>query len=354
MRRSSSLSPVGKKLRSDISLRQFESEIFDLIRTVAGPLEMTVRVAGGWVRDKLLLQDSHDIDFAVDKPPSVLIEALKHHCRDVLKQPDMISSTGTVVANAEKGKNVQAETFMLMGRPIDVVALRCRDKQVATPEEDVLMRDFTVNALFYNVCLEKIEDFLPNQIGLQDLLINRLVRTPIDATQTFLDDPLRAIRAIRIARKLGFEIDDEIVNAQRNPMVRKKLEMVSRERFGIEVVKMIEGPDPLGCFELISKWDLFNIVFRSDFSTAAEDCKDDFDVPSQCSSSLRRFYKLQTELNFPSNLSIELRKVLLLSAFLMPLHKDVLPLKSKHIWTVPRDSIANKLKVNISRLEHQI
>lgn len=68
--------------------------------------------------------------------------------------------------------------------------------EIGSPEEDALRRDLTINALFYNINEQKVEDFTGK--GLEDLQ-NGIIRTPLDPLQTFLDDPLRVLRTIRFA-----------------------------------------------------------------------------------------------------------------------------------------------------------
>jgi tRNA nucleotidyltransferase (CCA-adding enzyme) len=65
-----------------------------------------------------------------------------------------------------------------------------------TATEDAYRRDFTINAMFYNIITEQVEDLTAK--GLDDLK-NGIIRTPLPALQTFKDDPLRLLRAIRFA-----------------------------------------------------------------------------------------------------------------------------------------------------------
>ena len=82
--------------------------------------------------------------------------------------------------------------------------------EFGTPEEDALRRDATVNALFYNINTEQIEDFT-NQ-GFDDMA-KRIIRTPLEPYQTFKDDPLRVLRLIRFASRLDYTIDSESLKA---------------------------------------------------------------------------------------------------------------------------------------------
>ncbi|MCP4483747.1 MAG: CCA tRNA nucleotidyltransferase [Flavobacteriaceae bacterium] len=72
---------------------------------------------------------------------------------------------------------------------------------MGTPKEDAFRRDFTVNSLFFNINTEKIEDFTSK--GLEDMQ-NKIMRTPLDPYQTFIDDPLRILRGFRFASRLDF------------------------------------------------------------------------------------------------------------------------------------------------------
>ena len=108
-----------------------------------------------------------------------------------------------------------------------------------TATEDALRRDATVNALFYNLNDSKLEDLTGR--GLEDMR-NKLVRTPLPPYQTFKDDPLRVLRLIRFASRLGYHIDEDTANAMQNSDISAALEVkISRERVGYEIVRMLEG-----------------------------------------------------------------------------------------------------------------
>jgi tRNA nucleotidyltransferase (CCA-adding enzyme) len=90
---------------------------------------------------------------------------------------------------------------------IDLVNLRSEEYaadsrvpviEIGTPEQDAMRRDLTVNALFYNINTGQIEDLTGK--GISDLQA-RICRTPLDPLQTFMDDPLRVLRAVRFARR---------------------------------------------------------------------------------------------------------------------------------------------------------
>lgn len=103
------------------------------------------------------------------------------------------SGMGVIQANPDQSKHLETATLRLCGLPIDLVHLRSETYtkesriptiEVGTPEEDARRRDFTVNSLFYNINLQKVEDF--TSMGLDDLK-SGVIRTPLDAQVTFLD-----------------------------------------------------------------------------------------------------------------------------------------------------------------------
>lgn len=81
-------------------------------------------------------------------------------------------------------------------------------------------RDLTINSLFYNVNTGTVEDYTGK--GTSDLRLG-LVRTPLPACETLLDDPLRVLRAVRFASRLGFTVHGDLIEAGRDPRVHEAL-----------------------------------------------------------------------------------------------------------------------------------
>jgi tRNA nucleotidyltransferase (CCA-adding enzyme) len=203
-----------------ITLTPKEQSLFTLLSkiTESKNLEITLRVAGGWVRDKLLGQESHDIDIALDTMMgSEFVEII----RTYFVENNLATSKGfgVIKANADKSKHLETATINIDGEWIDFVNLRKEDYaadsrvpeiQIGTPTEDAFRRDLTINSLFYNISERKIEDF--TGLGLQDLKDQR-IRTPIDPTKTFFDDPLRILRVFRFAARFGYQVDPETMKS---------------------------------------------------------------------------------------------------------------------------------------------
>lgn len=235
--------------------------------------------AGGWVRDKLLGGECQDIDVALSSMTGAQFgEALEDHFArsaaayiaeaQKLGVPPTIKGLHKINSNPEKSRHLETGTIEIFGLSVDFVNLRkevytnqSRNPQVefGTAVEDAYRRDATINSIFYNLDKRRVEDH--TQMGLSDLAIG-IIRTPLEPTRTFQDDPLRILRLIRIASRLGFAIDQETAQAMKDPLVHSAFnEKISRERVGIEVEKMIKGPDPLIAFELLYESDLYSTVF---------------------------------------------------------------------------------------------
>lgn len=218
---------------------------------------LVLRWAGGWVRDKLLGIESHDIDTAINATTGeAFVDALRDYCdveahraRHSLGADD-VGRLHTVPRNPDKSKHLATSTIKLCGLDVDFVNLRketyaddSRNPVVefGTAEEDALRRDASVNALFYNLGTGQVEDFVG---GLEDLR-DGLIRTPMEPLQTFLDDPLRVLRLVRFASRLGFRIDGDAERVMADERVLGNLKVkISRERIGVELEKMLKG----GCW----------------------------------------------------------------------------------------------------------
>ena len=114
--------------------------------------------------------------------------------------------------------------------------------EIGTPEEDAYRRDLTINALFYNINQNTIEDW--TKMGIEDLK-KGIIRTPLDPLQTFNDDPLRVLRTIRFATRFGFKMVEEVESAARDSSILDAMKAkVSNERIGKEIDLMLAGRNP--------------------------------------------------------------------------------------------------------------
>ena len=251
-----------KMATTHIQLTPRENQLRQLLLDVARYIDeskeikekLELRFAGGWVRDKLLNIESHDIDTAINAMTGY---AFSTKMQDYLKDEENrkkhaleatdIRNLHKILANPEKSKHLETATTKIFGFDVDFVNLRketysedSRNPQMefGTAKEDALRRDATINALFYNLHSNQVEDFTG---GLEDLK-TKLIRTPLDPRTTFMDDPLRVLRLIRFASRLSFSIDAMSEAHMSDPSVMEALKLkISRERVGVELEKMLKG-----------------------------------------------------------------------------------------------------------------
>ena len=131
-----------------------------------------------------------------------------------------------IKSNSEKSKHLETAAIHVHDVFVDLVNLRSETYsdesrvpkiEIGTPEQDAYRRDLTINAMFYNINNQEVEDF--TKLGLYDLE-HGIIRTPLEPLQTFLDDPLRILRTIRFATRFDFQIVPDIFEAAKDPKVR--------------------------------------------------------------------------------------------------------------------------------------
>ncbi|KAL0315627.1 UNVERIFIED_CONTAM: CCA tRNA nucleotidyltransferase, mitochondrial [Sesamum radiatum] len=235
------ITPASIDAKDKIDLTEKEKLIFDCLLQVVQHFNLPtqIRVAGGWVRDKLLGKECHDIDIAVDDMSGVqFCEKVNEYLQSIGKKTHDI---GVSLRNPDQSKHLETAVVKLFDVSVDVVNLRSEDysensriptMRFGTAEDDAYRRDLTINSLFYNINTSSVEDLTGR--GIADLKSGKIV-TPLPPKQTFLDDPLRVLRAIRFGARFGFVLDEELKVAAANIDVKAALEVkISRERIGKE------------------------------------------------------------------------------------------------------------------------
>ncbi|KAI3578111.1 hypothetical protein IWW34DRAFT_806693 [Fusarium oxysporum f. sp. albedinis] len=274
--------PKSNMVTTTIQLTSKEQQLRHLLLDVAkdidesgkAPEPIVLRWAGGWVRDKLLNIQSHDIDVAINAMTGVpFAQAMCDYCErpEAMSKhsigPADIGSLHNVARNPEKSKHLETAMVKMFGLDLDFVNLRketytedSRNPQMefGTAEEDARRRDATVNSLFYNLHDDRVEDFTG---GLADMEA-KIIRTPLEPFQTFMDDPLRVLRLVRFSSRLQFIIDANTRKFMADPKVLEALRAkISRERVGVELEKMLKGDHPFEALQLIHELQLFHAIF---------------------------------------------------------------------------------------------
>jgi tRNA nucleotidyltransferase (CCA-adding enzyme) len=224
-------------------------KIFELVNQVEKEQGLPVFVVGGFVRDFLIgREQKKDIDFVVAGSgiefAKKFDEAFKQE-GDLIEFPDF--DTARYILGEEKivieFAGARSEEYKIDSRKPKV--------ETATLEEDLSRRDFTVNAMAVPVAvfcglraasLVKVKKNLFDPFNGQKDLKAKILRTPLDPDQTFRDDPLRLMRAIRFATQLGFSIEAKTLESIYHH--RERIKIISSERVQEELLKLLSCSRP--------------------------------------------------------------------------------------------------------------
>ncbi|HEX9188975.1 MAG TPA: polynucleotide adenylyltransferase PcnB [Vicinamibacteria bacterium] len=161
-------------------------------------------LVGGGVRDLLLERQPKDFDIGTSAHPQQ-VRKLFRNC--------FIVGRRFRLAHVRFGRKVvEVSTFRRAAEPLEGDTLIHRDNTFGSPEEDAFRRDFTVNALFYDIATFSVIDWVG---GLEDLKA-RVIRTIGDPEVRFREDPVRMLRAVALAARLEFRIDRDTAEAVRH------------------------------------------------------------------------------------------------------------------------------------------
>jgi poly(A) polymerase len=233
--------------------QHLQHPVFKVISELADQLQQETYVIGGFVRDLILNRQSPDIDV-------VTIGSGIHLAEMVAKK---------------LGPNIQVSVFknfgtaMLKYQTLEVEFVGARKESYnedsrkpivedGTLEEDQNRRDFTINALAICLNSNRFGELIDPFGGIQDIE-NKILRTPLEPGITFSDDPLRMMRAIRFASQLGFTIEAKTLEAI--SLNKKRINIISQERIGEELNKIILSSKPSVGFKLLERTGLLELIF---------------------------------------------------------------------------------------------
>jgi poly(A) polymerase len=214
-----------------------------------------VHLVGGSVRDALLRAQAGadpmpgDIDLTTSARPEQVLEVLRGWAR---------STWNTGIAFGTVGAEVDDVRLEITTFRADRYDRESRNPEVAWGDslvDDLLRRDFTVNAMAVSLGPDRtVTDPFG---GLGDLLAGRL-RTPGSAVNSFADDPLRMLRAVRFVAQLGLTPDDEVVAAMTS--LAPELGRITPERVNVELSKTLLTDRPRAALELFVSTGLADVV----------------------------------------------------------------------------------------------
>ena len=227
-------------------------KLFKIISKVAQENNQTVYIVGGYVRDLLMQRKAPtDIDFVTEQSGIELAKAVGKELGDL--KVSVFKTYGTAMI---KYQDLDLE---FVGARKESYSENSRKPAVETGtlEDDQKRRDFTVNALAISLNSENFGELIDPFNGREDMQ-NKILRTPLEPAQTYSDDPLRMMRAIRFASVLHFEIEKNSLEAIKQEAERIKI--VSMERIMVEFNKIMLSEKPSVGLKLMEETTLLEKI----------------------------------------------------------------------------------------------
>ena len=227
--------------------------IFEIISKSAEQLGFDSYAIGGFVRDFILGRDAKkDIDIVAIGSG---IELAKRVSKNLPNNPkvQIFKNYGTAMIKYE---GVDLE---FVGARKESYTEDSRNPTVedGTLEEDQNRRDFTINAMAISLNTANYGDLLDPFGGISDIT-SKCIKTPLEPTITYSDDPLRMLRAIRFASQLDFTIEAESLKAIKDQSQR--IEIITNERINVELQRILECKKPSIGFLLLEKTGLLDYI----------------------------------------------------------------------------------------------
>ena len=229
------------------------SEIFSIISCASKELSIKSYVIGGFVRDYILKRGSaKDIDIVAVGNGI----ALARKVSNLLPSRPRVQVFKTYGTAMLRYKDVEIE---FVGARKESYSRESRNPIVesGTLEDDQNRRDFTINAMALSLNEECFGDLLDPFNGIADLE-EKMIKTPLNPSITYSDDPLRMMRAIRFATQLNFEIEEMSLKAIKNNAER--IDIITKERIVVELHKIVTSAKPSTGFLLLEKTKLLHRI----------------------------------------------------------------------------------------------
>ncbi len=228
-------------------------KLFKVISKVAAENKQSAFIVGGYVRDLLMKRESPtDIDFVTEGNGMSLAKAVANEIDPNLKI-SIFKNYGTAMF---KHKGLDLE---FVGARKESYAEDSRKPfvETGTLEDDQKRRDFTINALAISINENNFGELIDPFEGISDLK-NKILRTPLAPVQTYSDDPLRMMRAIRFASTLNFTIEENSLAAIKSEAER--IRIVSLERIMVEFNKIMLSEKPSKGLQLLEQTGLLEMI----------------------------------------------------------------------------------------------
>ncbi len=228
--------------------------IFEQISKASAQLKVDCYVVGGFVRDLIIGRQSKDIDIVCIGSGIALAELVNKNMGRESDAVAIFKNFGTAMLRLDDWEvefvGARKESYQRDSRKPIV--------EEGSLEDDQNRRDFTINAMAISLNKKTWGELIDPFDGLNDLK-RKIVKTPLEPSITFSDDPLRMMRAVRFACQLGFDIHPDTFDALIKE--KKRIDIISRERITEEFNKIILSKKPSYGFLLLDTCGLLAIIF---------------------------------------------------------------------------------------------
>ena len=250
----------------DIKCTEKELFILKKIAHAAEELGVETYLIGGFVRDKIIGRKTKDADIICVGDGIGLAKAVAKRFNPEPKF-SYFKNFGTA--------HIKVDDFDLefVGARKESYQYHSRKPSVnpGTLIDDQDRRDFSINAMAISLNEKDYGKLIDPFDGINDIK-KGIIRTPLEPSKTFSDDPLRMMRAIRFASQLGFTIEERTFQSIKDNADR--ISIVSQERITDELVKIIDSPIPSIGFDLLYQSGLLHIIFPQMVDLAGAEYKD--------------------------------------------------------------------------------
>jgi poly(A) polymerase len=231
------------------------AKISKVISELSDETQINAFLVGGCVRDLMLnpLAESIDVDIMVEGDGINFAEKLAKK----INVPKIVPFKKFATAKIPYNK-YEIEVASARLEKYDESSRSPSEVVMSNIEDDLLRRDFTVNAMAVSLNKENFGEFFDPFNGMEDLS-NNILRTPLDSDVTFSDDPLRMMRAAYFASKLSLDINPSCLESIKNNAER--ITIVSQERKTNELLKILGTKKPSIGLNILQQSGLMNFVF---------------------------------------------------------------------------------------------
>ena len=214
--------------------------------------ENHVFTVGGCVRDQVMNREIKDIDLVVDLFSGGIRFANWLNNNGYCYGPVVTyENFGTAMFHLKEFPDIELEVVQTRSECYHDAKSRNPETSFGTIKQDWERRDFTINAMYYDISNDKLIDF--ENRGVNDVK-NGVIRTCGEPDIIFVQDPLRQLRMCRFSSRLGFKISQETFDSAKRNIDR--LEIISKERINDEFTKMITYSNESIINSLCLLWDL--------------------------------------------------------------------------------------------------